>query len=677
MRVWAGDFETHLFRSGRMAPEPVCMTWAEGSDSGIVHHTEARALLLSRLLDPEVRIVGQFVAFDFGVAAAAWPDLVPAIFAAYDDDRVVDTKVREQMRDIARGTYRGKMATDGTWIKFAYGLEDLARRLLGVQLKKDGWRMRYGAFIDVPLSGWVDHAKEIQRDSAARLDAFAATGRTEASLSKEGKAWIKELQAIVTDYPEQVLRYPIDDAINTLAVYEVQERTTPPEIFVDQFRQVRGDFALHLSSVHGMRTDGAGVYRLRVNTEAALVDVTARLQAAGFVRPDGSRDTKRVSAYMVEVCTREGLLLRKTEGGAPCLDVDACEATEDELLQDYADYTGLKKTLDTDIKMLETGTKYPVHCRYGLAESGRTTCSAPNIQNLRKLPGIRECFVPRPGKVFIQGDYPQLELYTLAQCCYSWFGASTLGEMLKRGMDPHTAFAAKLAGCSYEEGVRRNKAKATPDEVYFAKVLRPVAKPWNFGKPGGLGDKKMVALAASDAYGHVEITLEQAKEYSRVWLATFPEMKEYFARVNFALKNPAKLATVVLPMTGFVRGGAMYCAAANTGFQGLGAACAKNALWQVAREQYARPASVLYGSRTVWFVHDEIAAEASEETCHDSAHELVRIMRVGANEFLPDVPYTEEKMADVPTVMRMWSKDAVQVFDARGRLIPWEGKKAA
>lgn len=132
------------------------------------------------------------------------------------------------------------------------------------------------------------------------------------------------------------------------------------------------------------------------------------------------------------------------------------------------------------------------------------------------------------------------------------------------------------------------------------------------------------------------------------------------------------LATVTLPVTGFVRGGAMYCAACNTGFQGLGAACAKNGMWLVARAEYAEPSSPLYGARTVAFVHDEIIAEADEATCHESAHELVRLMVAGANAFLPDVPIALSKME--PTVMRAWSKDATQVF-RNGRLVPWEGKQ--
>ncbi len=277
---------------------------------------------------------------------------------------------------------------------------------------------------------------------------------------------------------------------------------------------------------------------------------------------------------------------------------------------------------------------------------------------------IRECFRPRQGRVFIQGDLPSLELFTLAQCCYSWLGHSTLGEMLKKGIDPHTSFAAKLGGMTYEEGVRLNKAK----DPRFSKELRQIAKVFNFGKPGGLGPAKLVTLGASDAY-RVIITEAEAKEYGKVWLETFPEMKEYFARINKLLQNPARLATVTLPITGFVRGGAMYCPASNTGFQGLGAACAKHGMWLVARAEYTQPSSPLYGSRTVAMVHDELIAECDEDKCHEAAHELVRLMVEGANAFLPDCPIALSKME--PTAMTSWSKDAKQVWH-NGRLIPWE-----
>ncbi len=671
--AWGFDTETELIRPGVLAPPMACLTHADASCNGILHanDAEAKALMSRKLSDPSVRIVGQNVAFDMGVVAEKWPDLVIPIFAAYDADRVTDTMLRMQLIDIAQGTYRGRHNADGTYTKYGYSLEDIARRILKVQLRKDGYRMRYGSFIDVPLEAWPARAEELQLEARGMLEAFHLTGRTEKSLNKEGKAFLKELEALVTDSPLRCIEYPIDDAIYTLKVHDVQE-TAPAAWLVDQFYQCRGAFALHLSSAHGLRTEGTAVRALKMKTEAKLVDVTARLQAVGFVRADGSRDTKKVAAHMLAVCAREDLPVRRTDKEGVCLDSDACEATEDALLVDYANYSGLQKTLDSDIPMLEAGTMQPVHTRYGLAESGRTTSSGPNIQNFAKSGGVRECFVPRPGNVFPQGDYPQLELFTLAQCCYTWLGYSTLGDMLKKGIDPHTSFAATLAGVSYEEGAKLAKTKG-----HFKDNLRQIAKVFNFGKPGGLGPAKLVTLANTDAYGNVkfdedpEKAIVKAKEYGKVWLETFPEMKDYFARVNTLLKNKEKRATVTLPGTGFVRGGAPYCAACNTGFQGLGAACAKNALYLVARAQYAEPASVLYGTRTAWFVHDEIAIEAPEATAHECALELVRLMIVGANEFLPDVPYTAEKMADVPTIMRRWSKDAKQVWH-NGRLIPWE-----
>lgn len=603
------DKETERFRAGVMAPELACTTWASGGKSGIVHHTQARAVCGEWLADPDTRLVGHNVAYDMAVLGAAFPDLIPAIFDAYDADRITDTMLREKLLDIAQGRYRGHPRPDGSWVKKNYDLAGVARRRCGIVLEKDEWRLRFGELIPVPLSAW----------------------------------------------PEGATKYATDDAVATLAVYDRQGPTIAGE-----YHEARAAFALHLASCWGLRTNADSVEALKIATETALVAIKRRLVAAGLVRDDGTRDTKAAAAYMVEVCAREGLAIRRTDKGGVCLDLDACAATGDPVLADYADYTGYAKTLQADVVLLERATRFPVHPWYDLAESGRTTCSKPNIQNLRKLPGIRECFVPRAGKVFIQADLPQLELYTLAQCCYTWLGHSALGEMLKAGIDPHTAFAAKIQRCSYQEGVYLKK---TGDESFYKK--RQAAKAFNFGKPGGLGNATLAELAASPAYG-VQITKKEAKAYSKEWLETFPEMREYFARVNALVAGGT--ATVTLPGTGFVRGGAPYCAACNTGFQGLGAACAKRGVYLVARAQYARPESPLYGARTVAFVHDEIIAEADEEKCHEAAHELARLMVVGANDFLPDVPIALEKME--PTVMRRWSKDATQVWK-EGRLVPW------
>ncbi len=283
--------------------------------------------------------------------------------------------------------------------------------------------------------------------------------------------------------------------------------------------------------------------------------------------------------------------------------------------------------------------------------------------------GVRECFIPRPSKVFVSADYPQLELYCLAQVCYDWLGHSALGEMLNKGIDPHTAFAAVLMGISYEEGVRLKEAE---DATFYR--FRQVAKAFDFGKPGGLGHDRLIELAASKAY-KVAITKKEAKQYDKVWRQTFPEMEEYFAIANNAVGYEG-FGTVTIPQTGFIRGGARYCALCNTPFQGLGAACAKNAMFLVAQAEYAATNSPLFGSRTIAMIHDEIIAETADGPgMHEAAYELSYLMSVAANEYLPNCPIPASRIQ--PVAMRKWSKKAFQIFDANKRLVAWNGEKKA
>ncbi|NCX22192.1 MAG: S1 RNA-binding domain-containing protein, partial [Betaproteobacteria bacterium] len=86
------------------------------------------------------------------------------------------------------------------------------------------------------------------------------------------------------------------------------------------------------------------------------------------------------------------------------------------------------------------------------------TSSSPNIQNLPRKGGMRECFVPRPGYVFAAADYEQMELRTVAQVCLAQFHFSRLAEALNAGLDPHLEMAARIVGVSYEEALRRKKA---------------------------------------------------------------------------------------------------------------------------------------------------------------------------------------------------------------------------
>jgi hypothetical protein len=706
----AFDTETALIRPALLAPSMTCLTYARTvEDPNILHALDgAHDWLGEHLSDPSVLLVGQNVEFDSTVICAEFPDLIQLVFDAYKNNRITCTKKRQQLLDIAGGVYRGRPGRDGCWIVHKYDLDALSKKHLGKPLIKDGWRYSYAEFRDVPLHRWVEHARLVQARCAARLqelEGLSLLPFSEKALEDAGwvpfeieclEKEIKSLQAIVADVPEGAIRYPLEDASTTLGVFLSQEKHA--EYLRDQYRQAFAYFVLYLSSAWGLRTSPEGVASLKAQLEEAYEEIEGDLKELGLVRANGVRDMKLIKATMVEACREFALPLRRTEGHAkkgapPCeagdacekhvsLDSDACEAVVqaaelvggDTPFLDYAEFVGLGKMLKNDCKMLEAGTVYPVHTHYDLAETGRTTSSKPNIQNLNtgrvknkksKAQSLRHCvrqaFVPRPGKVFFQADYPQLELYTLAQCCVSWLGFSELAALLNAGHDPHLAMAAKICGITYDEAAA-NKKREDVDHA------RQIGKVFNFGKPGGLGNKKLI-IWARKTYG-VVMTETECADYTAQWHATLPEMRAYFARVNAMFGEHQERCSVETLWTERHRGAATYCAACNNGFQALGVDCAKFGLCLIGEAQYAEPSSPMFGSRTVAFVHDEIIGECADDSkAHDVAFECARLMCVGANKLLPDVPIKVEKME--PTLMRVWSKEAKQTWDSNRRLIPW------
>jgi hypothetical protein len=685
--IFSFDTETRLIAPGQNTPEMVCLTWQYSFQAkpDIVHARDpkARSYFESALKSKSTLMVGQYVAYDMGVCANAWPDLIPDIFQAYRDNRVVDTKIREQLWDIAMGLFRGYPDEHGVWRKNSYDLDSIARRRAGIALKKDGWRLRYGEFIDTPVSAWPARASVLMQEAKVKLDAGVKD---------------KDLEAIVNGRPEEVVEYPLLDASTTLRVYQKQEEARQREVkgggwdpFEDQHRQASYSWWRALMSTWGLRTHEPGVRYLADMTRREIERLTADLVEAGLVREDGSRDTKAATARMLEVMGWEytqasheaeprlrpipsrkekgtARPIRKTKGGGISLDRDACKESEDSILIDYGNRAQLKAVEDKDVPMLMQGVYMPVHSRFDIVATGRASSSNPNVMNLRRLPGIREAFVPRPGMVFAQADYPQLELRTLAQACYDLLGHSSLGEMLNAGKDPHLSFAATMLGINYDEAKKNKKRKDVDD-------ARQVGKVFNFGKPGGLGHSRKkdgseptLITFARKTYG-IELTVEQLELFYQYWIGTFPEMRAYFAHVARLTDNPKQEARVKQLRSNRVRGGCTYTAACNTYFQGLGADATMSAGFELSSACYVDTNSVLFGSRVVCYVHDEFLLEMkNDEHAHDKAHEMSRIMKDTANKWIPNCPFTEVE----PLLMAVWSKDAEPLHDEKGRLVPWD-----
>ena len=164
-------------------------------------------------------------------------------------------------------------------------------------------------------------------------------------------------------------------------------------------------------------------------------------------------------------------------------------------------------------------------------------------------------------------------------------------------------------------------------------------------------------------YG-LDVSDDEARDIRSAWLETWPEMRKYFDMIGEATRWGS--CDVEQFITRRLRGACSFTQYAITLFQGLVADGAKNALRAVSRACYAQPESVLFGSRPVAFLHDEIIIETPRFKAAEAAEKLSRIMIVEMRRFIPDV-----KVGAEAYLSEIWSKDAERVINSDGGLGIW------
>jgi DNA polymerase I-like protein with 3'-5' exonuclease and polymerase domains len=341
------------------------------------------------------------------------------------------------------------------------------------------------------------------------------------------------------------------------------------------------------------------------------------------------------------IATQHQLQLPTTDTGRLSLSVNECWNEYRELepfIDAYCTYKELTK-LRTFFDAL---CQPVIHPRYRvLVRTGRTSCSGPNIQQLPRDSHIREAVVPRPGYLFLIIDYAAIELRTLAAVCQQRYGFSKLADVIRAEIDPHSYTAAMFTGVSLEQ------FQQLPNK----KQLRQQAKAVNFGIPGGLGAAAL-ATYAKHTYG-VQMTVSQATKFRTMLTEqVYPELRLYLGT------DYTEPQDTVCTLTGRVRKGVTYTMARNTPFSGLAADGAKLAMWQLLRAGY----------RIVAFIHDEFIIELPADADHTAqARHIERICCGSMQQLVGSIPVECEY-----ALAERWYKQAAAVWDADGKLIPWQ-----
>lgn len=501
-----------------------------------------------------------------------------ALYDKYDRCLIHDTNVMYKLLHLAASGF----------VPFKTNLAFLADRFLNVELKKDERRENFGQFLN------------------------------------------KEIEEI----PEEYVEYACLDVIATYQVYnkllEYISNHDKYNTLLSLDIQVKGDLALSHIHKNGIGFDTNERDEWLAQKDSELEKLGMWLGDWGLIR--GVPGYKEQYRYVVEDVLKldvpyryKKLLVRRSKSGSWFYDEsgmieinnkkvkveegqgvhgEPSLSSQREDLEIYYNIPFIKHYLD--YMEIEKATSFVrdldshVNPRYNLlVNTGRTSCSSPNFQQLPKMGGIREMFKAKEGHTFIITDYSAIELATLAQVLYSRYNRSVMRQKINQGIDLHRYYAA-----TYH----------SKPEAQVKKEERQMAKAPNFGFPGGLGCKTFIQF--SKGYG-LDLDMPTAQRMKEIWFRAFPEVEDY-------MKDEKGF---VFTLTGRKRGKTSYCAEKNTPFQGLAADGAKLALYNLDKAGF-----VIRG-----FVHDEIICEVPEELAVRKLKQQEELMVSGMKQVVKDV----------------------------------------
>jgi len=202
-------------------------------------------------------------------------------------------------------------------------------------------------------------------------------------------------------------------------------------------------------------------------------------------------------------------------------DVLTALASKSDIVQDILDFRQLQKLKSTYVDALplmvnpKTGR---VHTSYNqaVAATGRLSSNNPNLQNIpiRTERGreVRKAFIARDeNHILLSADYSQIELRIIAEISKE----ENMLDAFSKGIDIHTATAAKVYGVSIEEvdGTQRRNAKAVNFGIIYGQSA--------FGLSQNLG-----------------IPRKEAAEIIEQYFIQYPGIKRYMSdTMNFAREN--------------------------------------------------------------------------------------------------------------------------------------------
>ena len=272
-----------------------------------------------------------------------------------------------------------------------------------------------------------------------------------------------------------------------------------------------------------------------------------------------------------------------------------------------------------------------IHCDFRQmgAESGRLSCTKPNLQNIPSDSEFRSCFIAGEARKMITADYSGCELRILAEMSQD----PEFLRAFKNNEDLHSLVATMMFD--------------KPVSKYENPELRQKAKAVNFGLAYGMSAR---GLANQIGCGD-----DEAEELLKKYFNAFPAIKSFLERSAAMAVSRGYSTTIggrrrhfdVSNMEDRKKRGQVERQGKNSPIQGANADMIKLALYELRRGFHERQIN----AQLVNTVHDEIVVECAEEIAEETQEIVESIMRAAGGYYVKSIPVdVESAIADC------WSK---------------------
>lgn len=318
------------------------------------------------------------------------------------------------------------------------------------------------------------------------------------------------------------------------------------------------------------------------------------------------------SSQLVESLNNMGIKIKDSSEGTLIQFKD-----QHPVIEKILEYRGLQKALSSygknTLEHINKKTKR-IHADFNQlrADTGRFSCSNPNLQQIPATEEYRSCFVPEPGNKLVIADYSQVELRILAELSQD----SHFIRAFESGEDLHKATASSMFGVPIEQ---------------VTKEMRTQAKSINFGLAYGRG--------ASSLAFQIGTSVETAKELINKYFSVYNGIRDWLEMAGrMAVKHEQsrtlsnRLRRYVFDKNNRSEVATIDRQGKNSPIQGTSADITKQALIMISKSLKNTPVKLINT------VHDEIILECPEDQAQWAAEQLEKSMVEAAKVYMKKVP---------------------------------------